>query len=166
MPYSYGEFKNEVRKHLIENFPKDITILDVGCGAGTYSRLLKDHFEKMDGVEIFENYLSMFNLYALYNNLFRMSILDFDYSSYDYIIMGDILEHLTVEKSTKLLENIQELGIKTLVAVPYLFPQGEEYGNVYETHFQPDLTPELFLERYPMMRLLFGDDKYGYYVNY
>jgi SAM-dependent methyltransferase len=166
MPYSYGEFKNEVRQHLIENFKKDISILDVGCGAGTYSRLLKDHFNNIDGVEIFENYFSMFNLYELYNNLFRISILDFDYSNYDYIIMGDILEHLSIEESTKLLENIQELGIKTLVAVPYLYEQGEEFGNIYETHHQPDLTPEIFLERYPMMRLLFGDDKYGYYVNY
>jgi hypothetical protein len=38
--------------------------------------------------------------------------------------------------------------------------------NVHETHLQPDLTPEIFLERYPMMKLLVGDDKYGYYINY
>jgi hypothetical protein len=53
-----------------------------------------------------------------------------------------------------------------LEAVPYLFEQGEEYGNIYEKHQQADLTPAIFLERYPMMRLLFGDENYGYYVNY
>jgi hypothetical protein len=36
--------------------------------------------------------------------------------------------------------------------------------NVYEIHKQPDLTPEIVLERYPMLKLLYKNSKYGYYV--
>jgi acetyl-CoA carboxylase biotin carboxylase subunit len=53
-----------------------------------------------------------------------------------------------------------------LVAVPYMYEQGTEFENVYETHHQPDLTKEIFLERYPQMKYLCGDDHYGYFVNY
>ena len=51
-----------------------------------------------------------------------------------------------------------------IVAVPYQYEQGEEYGNVYEIHKQDDLTPEIVKKRYPMLKLLYGNDEYGYYV--
>jgi len=53
-----------------------------------------------------------------------------------------------------------------MIAVPFLYEQGEWEGNVYETHHQPDLTPAIMQERYPELNLLIGDNAYGYYVNY
>ena len=47
-----------------------------------------------------------------------------------------------------------------------MYPQGPYEGNVYETHLQPDITPENFLERYPELKCLFKNDYYGYYINY
>jgi hypothetical protein len=52
-----------------------------------------------------------------------------------------------------------------MIAVPYLYEQGEEFGNIHETHLQPDLTPEIMLERYPDLKLIYGDENYGYYGN-
>ena len=57
-------------------------------------------------------------------------------------------------------------GKLVMVAVPYLYEQGTEFGNVHETHLQPDLTPEVMATRYPMLHLLYGDEQYGYYANY
>jgi hypothetical protein len=30
---------------------------------------------------------------------------------------------------------------------------------------QPDLTPKIMTERYPQLKLLIGNDRYGYYIN-
>ena len=71
-----------------------------------------------------------------------------------------------LEKAKLLLNKISELNKRCLVAIPYLYPQGEHDGNIYETHHQPDLTHELFLNRYSNMNCLFKNELYGYYINY
>lgn len=166
MPYSYTLFKDEVKNHLINNVSSSAFILDVGPGCGTYSHLLKEHFPYMDAIEIFENYIEQFDLHNKYSNVIVGDIREFDFSHYDYIILGDVLEHLSVYDAKVILNTIQENSIKCLVAVPYQYEQGTYMDNVHETHLQPDLTHDLFLHRYPMMKLLVGDDKYGYYINY
>ena len=166
MPYSTGYLKGEIKEHLIINLEKSVKILDAGAGCGTYSSLLKAHFPNMDGIEIYQNYDDMFDLKSKYDNLFIANVLDFDLTPYDYIILGDIIEHMTFEQAKEFLDKIQKMDILCLVGVPYNFVQGTEYGNVYETHLQPDLTEALFLERYPNMKLLMGNHEYGYFVNY
>ena len=91
--------------------------------------------------------------------------MDFNFDSYDCIIMGDILEHLTIKDAQKILNRITKNKQKCLVAVPYTMEQEEEEGNIYETHLQPDLTPENMLERYKQLKFLIGNNKYGYYIN-
>lgn len=166
MPYSYGLFKEDVKQHMIDNFPSDLKILDVGCGSGTYCDLLRSEFPFIDGIEIFSEYIRDFNLTMKYRKVMIGDIRQFDYSPYDYVIMGDILEHLSVDDAQRIVNGIHDSKICLLVAVPYLYEQGAEFNNVHETHLQPDLTHDLFLHRYPMMHRIFGDDRYGYYVNY
>jgi hypothetical protein len=166
MPYSTGLYKNEIRQHFLEHIPATATILDAGAGCGTYSNLLKNHFHLIDGIEIFPKYVEMFDLKSKYNNLFIADILTFDIDDYDYIILGDIIEHMSVEQAQKFLTKIQKKGKKCLVGVPYLYEQGAEFDNTHETHLQPDLTQELFMQRYPHMKLLMGTHEYGYYINY
>ena len=140
MPYSTGYLKGEVRQHFIKNVEKSVKILDAGAGCGTYSNLLKSDFPNMDGIEIFQNYVDMFDLKNKYN--------------------------MTYLQAREFLDKIQKLDKLCLVGVPYNYEQGAEFGNVHETHLQPDLTEPLFLERYPTMRLLMGNHEYGYFVNY
>lgn len=166
MPYSYGEFKTEVRNHIVDNFGEYTKILDVGAGSGTYGKLLNAHYKKIDALEIFPEYIQKFNLKDIYTQVHIGNIMDFDIIPYDYIIMGDILEHLTFHDATDILWRINAFKKKVLVAVPYQFEQGEEFGNIYETHHQPDLTVALMYQRYPSLRLLYGDNRYGYFINY
>jgi cyclopropane fatty-acyl-phospholipid synthase-like methyltransferase len=168
MPYSYAEGKEEFKKHFTETFKytPNMQILDVGAGAGAYSHLLRSYFNNMDALEIFMPYITEFKLYELYRTVIKDNILSFDVSDYKYLIMGDILEHLTYEQAFDLLSRLHAAGKMFMVAVPYLYPQGECYNNVYETHHQPDLTHQIFMQRYPMMITLWKDDKYGYYINY
>jgi hypothetical protein len=165
MPYSYSLFKEEVEQHLLSVVNKDFKVLDVGPGSGTYGRMLKDLCH-LDAVEIYEPYIHQFNLKDLYDNVFLEDICKFDIHPYNYLILGDVLEHLTLDNAIPLIDKINALGKKCLIAVPYLYEQGEEYGNIHETHHQPDLTYNKMASRYPSLKLLYGDDKYGYYVNY
>ena len=120
----------------------------------------------IDGLEIHEPYIDKFNLRSIYNKVMVGNILAFDVSPYDYIILGDVLEHIPKYEAINLVAKINSAGKKCLIAVPYLYEQGEYDGNVHEIHHQPDLTNEIFLERYPSMHLLYKDAGYGYYINY
>ena len=166
MPYSYDYFKIEVGKHIIKTQPQSSKILDVGAGSGKYGSMLRMWFNDIDALEIFEPYIEQFKLKEIYNNVHIGNIIDFDIDMYDYIIMGDILEHLSIEDAHNLLTKIHLGGKKCLVAIPYTMEQGEVNGNIYETHLQPDLTHEVFLFRYPMMKELYRNFEYGYYINY
>jgi hypothetical protein len=166
MPYSYPFFKNEVKNHIIQKFPHDTEILDVGAGSGVWSDLLYATYKNFDALEIFQPYITQFNLAWRYRNVINGDILFHDISNYQLLIMGDILEHLNYMDASILLMKIHNSNKKCIVAVPYMYPQGAEYGNLHETHLQPDLTHEIFLQRYPMMHTLIKDDKYGYYTNY
>ena len=166
MPYSYPLYKFDVKKHIIENFHQDTEILDVGAGSGVWSDLLYSTYKNLDALEIHKPYISQFDLEWRYRNVFNNNILNYDISRYQLLILGDIIEHLTFFDASLLLNKIHNQGKKCIVAVPYLYPQGIIDGNVYEVHLQPDLTHELFLERYPIMKKLINDNKYGYYINY
>ena len=166
MPYSYNLFKDEVKHNIVNSFERDIKILDVGAGCGTYSTLLKDNFPNMDGIEIFEQYVNDFDLRSKYNNLYIDNILDFDIKPYDLFIMGDIIEHLAFYEAKNLIEKIHRADKFMIISVPYNYEQKAEFSNVHEINKQPDLTKDLFLERYQCMKYLIGDDHYGYFTNY
>lgn len=163
MPYSYSDFKPEIQEHFKTALTVFDKVLDVGPGSGTYAQLISI---PIDCLEIFPPYIDMFELRQKYSTVFIGDILSFDTAPYTYIIFGDILEHLKVTDAQNLLQTLHDAGKHCLVAVPYLFPQQEEMGNIYETHHQDDLTPEIMLSRYPMLTLLYGNSRYGYYVNY
>lgn len=166
MPYSYPEFKNEIKSHFKKCVSNEVKILDVGPGAGVYSDLLRELGYQIDCVEIWEPYINQFNLSEKYDRVIIGDIRNFDFTEYDYIIMGDVLEHLTFDDASILINKINNLNKKCLVAVPYKYDQGEYEGNIHETHLQPDLTPENMLEKYPSLNLIYGNYFYGYYINY
>ena len=166
MPFSYGYFKKEYAEHLFENFSIEIDILDVGAGCGTYGDLLKQDFKNIDAIEIYEPYRKQFELDKIYRSVYIGDVKELNLFLYNYIIMGDVIEHMSVEDAQELLQKIYDNHICCMVAIPYKMPQGGVGGNKHETHLQDDLTHELFIERYPMMNLLFNNEHYGYYTNY
>jgi len=160
---SYSFFKQEVKGWIKEHFNPSSTILDVGPGMGTYYNLLQDTYKNIDAVEIYAPNIKDYKLEEKYSNVYNSDIVDFKYDHYDLIIFGDILEHLSVEDAQKVLKYAGERCNNFIVAVPYCYKQqGRE--NKWETHIQDDLTKENVLERYPQLQLLYGNDRYGYYI--
>jgi SAM-dependent methyltransferase len=166
MPGSYDFFKKDVKQHFIDNIDWNYNVLDVGPGYGTYGNLLKPEFVNISAIEIWEPYVENFKLNNIYKEIYIGDICDFDFSNFDYLILGDILEHIEVERAIELVNKIYNLNKKCLIAIPYMYPQGSHEGNIYETHHQPDLTHDVFLNRYSNMKCLFRNELYGYYINY
>jgi len=168
MPYSTAKFKEETRELLIKKFPRTAGVLDVGPGSGIYADMLGDWFYTIDAIEIFKPYVEKFNLHKKYRIVTVGDIThpttNNCFSVYDIILFGDVLEHLPIKKAQKLLQEAKQWGCFVVVAVPYMYEQGEEMGNIHETHLQPDLTPDVMAERYPDLKLWLGDETMGIYV--
>ena len=164
MATSYKYYKKNVKEYLQSKFDKNAWVLDVGAGEGTYYNLLHDYFERIDAVEVFKPNIDRYELRKKYNNVYHTNIRDFRHGYYDIIIFGDIIEHLEVNEAQIVLKYAYNHCKEMIVAVPYEMEQGIAEDNVYEIHKQPDLTPENMLERYPMLKLLYKNSKYGYYV--
>lgn len=167
MPTSYPLYKDSVRNWFLQNVSTDARILDIGAGCGTYSDLLRGYGYKMDAVEIWEPYIKQYDLKSKYDWVYNEDILKIPLDIleyYDFYVMGDILEHTSIEDAQWLLSFLRLKGKKFIVAVPYEMEQGEYEGNKYETHLQPDLTPDLMKQRYPELELLYGNNYYGYYI--
>ena len=160
---SYNIGKSEIVAWLKKRFAKGSTCLDVGACDGKWWTLLGEHFQ-MDGIEIFEDNVELHRLEQKYNHVVVGDIYDYEYDYYDLIIFGDVLEHMTVERAQKCLLYAQEHCREAIIAIPYMFTQGKAYGNPWEVHIQPDLTPEVFAQRYPWCKLILraGND-YAYY---
>lgn len=166
MPYSYNYFKDDFRDHLIKNFSSDIKILDVGPGSGSYYDLLCKDFTNIDAVEVYEPYIDQFELRDKYKNVYNQDILEFNYNSYNYLILGDVLEHLSINDAQNLLADLTFKNIYCMVAIPYEMEQDVVGGNIYEIHKQSDLTIYNFTEKYPLMRSFKFNGYYGLYLNY
>ena len=164
MPGSYPTFKREVARHINEVCGDSVRILDLGAGAGVWADLLGHG--RLDAVEIWAPYIEQFKLREKYGDMMVTDAVGFPLARWDYIIAGDLLEHLTPRDAQAIIREACRVESKLLVAVPYRCAQDDVGGNPYEQHVQADLTPEIMAERYPELRLLIGDERYGYYVNY
>jgi len=165
MPFSTGYFKEEVKNYILGRYDKNIKILDVGAGSGTYSNMLKPlGYENLDAVEVFEDYVENYGLRNIYNNVFIGDVtkLEIDFSSYDLIILGDVLEHISLNDAQDLLNRIGETN--TIIGVPFNSPQGESFNNPNEIHLQDDLTFVNFFEKFQNQKPLCLRFDYGVFV--
>lgn len=146
-----------------ESVPADQKILDVGAGWGKFALLLPEY--DMEAVEVFPPNVEKNNLCKLYSMVYIYNIVNFKYRErYGAVIMGDVLEHLSVEDAQKVLRLACENADHVFVVVPFEMPQDEEDGNCHEIHIQDDLTEALMAERYPELKLFdlqFKEDDCG-----
>jgi uncharacterized protein (DUF433 family) len=159
MGASCMELKKEIVEY-IRTFDNPI-ILDVGAGAGNYRHLLPGL--TMDAVEIWTPYITKYELFKYYRNIYNTDIRGFKYDYYDIIIFGDILEHLTIKDAQDVLEYACNHCNELIVSLPYEYEQGIVNDNINEVHLQSDLTPENILERYPMLELVKKGNVVGFY---
>lgn len=148
-----------VRTFIENEFMASSSVLDVGAGKGKY-RLLLPEYSHVDAVEIWERYVTGYRLREMYRAVYVRNIVELVQEfgmadvKYDVVIMGDVLEHLTVNDAQITLTWLKRVAGELLVIVPYNYEQGEEHGNPYQRHEQPDLTVESMHERYPELRLV------------
>ena len=158
--YDYG--KPEICAWVRTYFPRNSTILDVGACDGKWRRLLPE-YTNMDGVEAWPPNFRTLRTDG-YRDLFLDDIRRFKFDYYDLVILGDVIEHLTVEEAQMVLAYVTPRCRDMIVAVPFLFEQGDKDGNPFEIHIQDDLTPENFEERYPGFEVLLrARENYCYY---
>lgn len=161
---SYSIYKQEIKKYIINHFKSTDAVLDIGAGCGTYSMLLEGYFKNIDAIEAYLPNIKNHNLEKKYNNVYNIDIQHFKFDYYDLIIMGDVLEHLTIKEAQEVLKYILPKCKQIIVAIPYQLKQEEVENNLYEIHKQPDLTRQNMKERYPDLELLYGNQIYGYYI--
>jgi len=137
---------------------RNISILDIGTGHGKMGKILKGRlYNNVDAIDIWEPHVVQAKKSGNYKYVFKGDIRTFYFpKKYDIVILADILEHMTTEDGQQLLETLRNNANQIIIVVPYDYPQHELYGNVYEIHLQPDLNPSNFLERYPVMEMLFS----------
>ena len=177
MPTRTEVFKDVIYNHIryTTSFIPDCKILDVGAGYGNFGRNLQNL--NVDAIEIFDPYIEEYGLREIYKNVYNDNILNFDIDNYDYIIMGDVLEHIPVNDATDLIRKIKQKQIKCLVGVPFLHEQNskftfldKEWDVDSEIHHQSDLTERVMRSRYESLNpfLIYKDEyfQYGYYTNY
>jgi hypothetical protein len=129
-----------------------ISILDVGCGGGTYGQVLRPLFPRslIVGVEAYENNRNP--LWACYNNVTVEDVRGLGtIFEFELVLLVDVLEHMPKEDGIKLLDNI--CGTK-IVCTPRHWPQSAD-ENPYTEHvsewteadfnFSIDLSDEEFV---------------------
>lgn len=156
---SHNIGKAEVVAWIREHFSPSATILDVGACDGKWRDYLPEY--TMDAVEVWTP--SAEAIKDKYRTVINENIVGLKYKKYDLIIFGDIIEHLSVEDAQTVLKYAKGKCKDLIVAVPFLYPQGELYGNPYERHIQDDLTDEIFNERYKGFTPIWSDKSYCYY---
>jgi tetratricopeptide (TPR) repeat protein len=161
---SYPDFKEETLRYIKTHYGKNCSILDVGPGDGAYGKLLNTYTKDIDAVEYYKPYIDFFKLSEIYKNVYNADVCDFEFEYYDVIIIGDVLEHISIEGAQKLLDYMYDRADEIIIAVPYNYEQAPVHGNEKQAHLQPDLTHELFLERYPRFKEFARNERYGVYI--
>lgn len=156
------EGKSEAIDWIKEHFKKGDTCLDIGACDGKWADLLKGYFV-IDAIEIFEPNIEKHKLKQKYRNVFCIDAAKLKYDYYDCIILGDVIEHMTIDQAFTVLEYAKTHCKDLVAAIPYLDKQGPIYGNKWEIHIQDDLTPEIVDQRYPGLEIIWSNNHYAYY---
>jgi hypothetical protein len=117
------------------------TVVDVGCGDGTYPRLLEGKYTWY-GIEIWGPYIDQFELYSLYDHIIIGDFLWVDpvyLCDGDCTIFGDVLEHhaegdLVLERLRDIIPDMKHTVISVPLSDEAPYEGIEHYGNPFEKH--------------------------------
>jgi cyclopropane fatty-acyl-phospholipid synthase-like methyltransferase len=143
------------------------SMLDVGAGAGTYAHIFAQHFPNVNrfAVEAWTPYINEFELQMLYTEVFNRDIRDHKYFTYDIVIFGDVLEHMTKEEALVVWGKVAKKAKYALISIPIIhYPQDEVHGNPFERHVKDDWTHEEVLETFPQITNFVTSDVVGSYL--
>lgn len=112
------------------SLPTPRSVLDVGPGWGTYSKLLRREGQTWHCVEVHEPYVERFGLPSLYDRVFTVDIREFvPPRHYDVAICGDILEHISTSDAIDVLRSLLSACSYVLISLPIDAETGAELGT-------------------------------------
>ncbi|GMW00029.1 MAG: hypothetical protein AMXMBFR84_11670 [Candidatus Hydrogenedentota bacterium] len=127
------------------------SVLDVGCGFGTWGFLCRMHLDihpgrvqmekwqaRIDGIELFEPYIQAHQR-ALYTSIRIADIRDVapTLDRYDLVIAGDVIEHLNKDEGIAVLHHLYNAAQGALlvnIPIGEGWDHPEQYGNPGELH--------------------------------
>jgi len=172
MPKSSGQGKTQIIDW-VNQYSEINTILDVGCGVGTYATLLKENCPKTQdaewwGIEVWTPYIDKYNLNSLYDHIINVDAREVDWGQFpnlDLVIFGDILEHMEKEQSQELVAKALKKSKLVIISIPVKHsPQGAWGGNPFEIHVKDNWTHEEVLDSFPNIAESVGGKKIGVYL--
>jgi len=128
------------------------TILDVGCGTGINSKLLKmrnPNF-KIVGIEIHDASIKTARKNSIFSKVIKKDVKKglIAGSKFDVVICLQVLEHLSKRHAQKLISNLEKSATKQVIITTPLgtLKQGNVGGNIWQTH-KSDFTVTDFASR-------------------
>lgn len=127
-----------------------MSILDIGIGFGKYGVLAREYLDvnsghlrredwqrRIDGIEVFEGYLSPLHEY-IYDHIYFGDAREATKgltARYDLILLIDVLEHFDRNQGLAFLQHLTTIGRNILVSTPSGYvEQGPLFGNHFEEH--------------------------------
>lgn len=146
MPFSSGSGKEQI-KWVVSRLEAK-TGLDIGCGLGTYAKLLPDL--TWTGVEVWEPYVHQYNLRSVYPTFHLADARAWQPDGHwDIAVAGDVLEHMTREEAIELFAKLRASADTVIVSIPIgHLPQDDIEGNPYEVHVTEDWSVESVAEAF------------------
>lgn len=146
MPFSSGSGKEQIKWVVSRLGAK--TGLDIGCGLGTYAKLLPDL--TWTGVEVWEPYVHQYNLRNVYPTFHLADARAWQPDGHwDIAVAGDVLEHMTRDEAIKLFAKLRSCADTVIVSIPIgHLPQDDIEGNPYEVHITEDWSVESVAEAF------------------
>jgi 2-polyprenyl-3-methyl-5-hydroxy-6-metoxy-1,4-benzoquinol methylase len=173
MPTSSKLGKIEIVEWVTDVKLQIFKVLDVGCGEGTYPKLLKHqhpilHNAEWWGIEAWEKYIREFDLPSLYDIIINEDVRNINWDNlpkFDLTIFGDVLEHMTKEESQILVTNALKFSKFVIISIPIKHsPQGAYGGNPFEVHVKDNWTHQEVLESFPNIVKSIARKKIGVYL--
>ena len=146
MPFSSNSGKQFIKSLNL----KANTVLDIGAGSGTYRNLLPNIGKHWTAVEVWEPYVTQYNLNDKYDRVIIQDAREFEFDQrYDLCFAGDVLEHMTEQESKELLAKLRANCDTVVVSIPIgYYPQDAYNGNPYEKHVEDNWSVERALQAF------------------
>lgn len=134
----YRFFFPPLTEHIKKELAGCETVLDLGCGKGLNSPLPGMPLTHTLGVDIFEPYLEECRQKKIHSDYIKADIreIEFKDSSFDAVLMLEVLEHFTKEEGRQLLDRCSRWARrKVIITTPngYLWQDGFD-DNPFQEH--------------------------------
>ena len=148
----FGVSKDYINKEFLQELPKEIKILEIGCNIGNQLNCLQRMgFKNLSGIDIQQNCLKKIKNNFKNVNVVRTSAynLPFKNNSFDFVFTSNVLIHFPPNKINKVFDEIYRVSSKWIWGFEYFSNKFEEiiYRKNKDLLWKTDYT-ELFLKRF------------------